>query len=62
MKKNKKVPATVPRNYVAKNAPTSGAGSHKDLKRSAKCGAHKHKGQMFKDDGSFRRDLKINAQ
>lgn len=35
-----KVATTVPRNYVAKNAPTSGAGSHTKNKHSRK---EKHK-------------------
>lgn len=32
-----------PRNFVAKNAKTSGAGAHKDKKRAAKQGSDKHK-------------------
>jgi hypothetical protein len=36
----KKVPATTPRNFVAKNAKTSGAGSHSDKKFNRK---EKHK-------------------
>jgi hypothetical protein len=32
----KKVPATIPRNFVAKNAPTSGAGSHTEKKFTRK--------------------------
>jgi hypothetical protein len=36
----KKVPATTPRNFVAKNAKTSGAGSHSDKKYNRK---EKHK-------------------
>jgi hypothetical protein len=36
----KKVPATTPRNFVAKNAKTSGAGSHTDKKYNRK---EKHK-------------------
>jgi hypothetical protein len=38
-----KLPATKPRNFVAKNATTSGAGAHKDKKKSMKQGDHKHK-------------------
>jgi chorismate mutase len=38
-----KVPATTPRNFVAKNAKTSGAGAHKDKKKQQKQGAEKHK-------------------
>ncbi len=36
----KKVPATTPRNFVAKNSKTSGAGPHSDKKHSRK---EKHK-------------------
>ena len=39
-KKTVKVPATPVRNYVAKNSPTTGAGSHTDKKYSRK---EKHK-------------------
>lgn len=39
----KKVPATTPRNFVAKNAKTSGAGHHRDKKRDANLGKTKHK-------------------
>jgi hypothetical protein len=38
-----KVPATTPRNFVAKNAKTSGAGAHKDKKKEQKQGVEKHK-------------------
>lgn len=39
----KKVPASTPRNFVAKNAKTSGAGAHTDKKKSEKQGNAKHK-------------------
>ena len=39
-KPNKKVPSPTPRNFVAKNAKTSGAGSHSDTKYNRK---EKHK-------------------
>ena len=39
-KEKKKVPATTPRNFVAKNAKTSGAGSHTAKKHTRK---EKHK-------------------
>jgi len=39
----KKVPASTPRNFVAKNAKSSGAGAHKDKKKEAKQGNVKHK-------------------
>ena len=38
-----KVPTTTPRNFVAKNAKTSGAGAHKDKKKAEKQGDFKHK-------------------
>ena len=37
------VPATKPRNFVAKNQKTAGAGAHKDKKRAEKQGDVKHK-------------------
>ena len=37
------VPPTTPRNFVAKNAKSSGAGAHADKKRDAKRGVEKHK-------------------
>ena len=40
---DKKVPATTPRNFVAKNAKTGGAGAHKDKKKAEKQGSAKHK-------------------
>jgi hypothetical protein len=39
------------RNYVAKNAPKSGAGAHKDKKKAEKQGYEKHKGKM--DEASY---------
>ncbi len=36
-----------PRNFVAKNATTSGAGAHKDKKKAEKQGNVKHKGKML---------------
>lgn len=36
-----------PRNFVAKNATTSGAGAHKDKKKAAKSGEVKHKAQSI---------------
>lgn len=38
-----KVPATTPRNFVAKNAKTGGAGAHKDKKKAEKQGDVKHR-------------------
>ncbi len=45
----KTVPATTPRNFVAKNAKTSGAGAHKDKKKAAKQGKEKHKKPFMED-------------
>ena len=39
------IPASKPRNFVAKNSKTAGAGAHKDKKRAAKQGDVKHKKQ-----------------
>ena len=41
------VPATTPRNFVAKNAKTGGAGAHKDKKKAEKQGDVKHKNKQF---------------
>ena len=43
------VPASKPRNFVAKNQKTAGAGAHKDKKRSAKQGDVKHKKQEVEE-------------
>lgn len=40
--KKKEIPASTPRNFVAKHAKTSGAGSHSDKKYNRK---EKHKGR-----------------
>ena len=45
----KTVPATTPRNFVAKNAKSSGAGAHKDKKKAAKQGQEKHKKPFMED-------------
>ncbi len=45
--KTKKQEAPKPRNFVAKNATTSGAGAHKDKKKAEKQGDVKHKGKML---------------
>lgn len=43
----KQTPISKPRNFVAKNATTSGAGAHTDKKRSAKQGEQKHKNKAY---------------
>ena len=50
MKAKEFIPATKPRNFVAKNQKTAGAGAHKDKKRAEKQGDVKHKGKQF-DEG-----------
>ena len=44
-----KVPASTPRNFVAKNAKTGGAGAHKDKKKEQKQGNAKHKKPYMED-------------
>jgi hypothetical protein len=43
MKAKEFIPASKPRNFVAKNQKTAGAGAHKDMKRAEKQGNVKHK-------------------
>ena len=45
----KTVPSSTPRNFVAKNAKSSGAGAHKDKKKAAKQGQEKHKKPFMED-------------
>ena len=51
-KKGVKAPkyAVKPRNFVAKNAITSGAGAHKDKKKAEKQGDVKHKGKELAEN------------
>jgi hypothetical protein len=44
------IPASKPRNFVAKNSKTAGAGAHKDKKRAEKQGDVKHKQKQFEED------------
>jgi len=46
---NKTVPASTPRNFVAKNAKTGGAGAHRDKKKEQKQGVEKHKKPYMED-------------
>jgi hypothetical protein len=46
------IPASKPRNFVAKNQKTAGAGAHKDKKRAEKQGVVKHKGKEMAEAGS----------
>jgi hypothetical protein len=50
MKAKEFIPATKPRNFVAKNQKTAGAGAHRDKKRDEKQGNVKHKAKQF-DEG-----------
>ena len=43
------VPQSKPRNFVAKNQKTAGAGAHKDKKRAEKQGDVKHKQKQFEE-------------
>ena len=45
------VPASKPRNFVAKNQKTAGAGAHKDKKRAEKQGDTKHKKDSSPTEG-----------
>jgi len=50
------IPASKPRNFVAKNQKTAGAGAHKDKKKALKQGDVKHKKQEVEEAGYGRRD------
>jgi len=55
------VPASKPRNFVAKNSKTAGAGAHKDKKKAEKQGDVKHKQKQFEQgvaEGLSKRDQK----
>jgi hypothetical protein len=47
MKAKEFIPQSKPRNFVAKNQKTAGAGAHKDKKRAEKQGDVKHKQKQF---------------
>jgi len=49
MKAKEFIPATKPRNFVAKNQKTAGAGAHKDKKRAEKQGDVKHKARQYEE-------------
>jgi hypothetical protein len=56
MKAKEFIPASKPRNFVAKNQKTAGAGAHKDKKRAEKQGDVKHKQKQFEQgvaEGSY---------
>lgn len=43
------IPASKPRNFVAKNQKTAGAGAHKDKKKAEKQGDVKHKAKQYEE-------------
>jgi hypothetical protein len=45
------IPASKPRNFVAKNQKTAGAGAHKDKKKAEKQGDVKHKKDSIPTEG-----------
>lgn len=54
--KTTKLPSSKPRNFVAKNATSSGAGAHTDKKKALKQGDQKHKGQQYAESADLSRD------
>lgn len=63
MKAKEFIPSTKPRNFVAKNQKTSGAGAHKDKKKAAKQGDVKHKARtMSEDDGLGKKAWNFNKK
>jgi hypothetical protein len=52
MKAKEFIPASKPRNFVAKNQKTAGAGAHKDKKKAEKQGDTKHKAKAIPMDES----------
>jgi len=50
MKAKEFIPASKPRNFVAKNQKTAGAGAHRDKKKEQKQGYEKHKGKVDEVD------------
>ena len=54
MKAKEFIPASKPRNFVAKNQKTAGAGAHKDMKRAEKQGDVKHKKDLVPMDERVR--------
>lgn len=49
MKAKEFIPASKPRNFVAKNQKTAGAGAHKDKKKAEKQGDVKHKAKQYEE-------------
>jgi hypothetical protein len=59
MKAKEFVPASKPRNFVAKNQKTAGAGAHKDKKKAEKQGDVKHKLKQFEDAEPMDREFSL---
>ena len=62
MKAREFIPATKPRNFVAKNQKTAGAGAHKDKKRAEKQGDLKHKNKQFEQSVTERASQLLSAE
>jgi len=56
------VPASKPRNFVAKNQKTAGAGAHKDKKKAEKQGDVKHKQKQFEQGVAEGKSLQDYAE
>jgi len=59
MKAKEIIPASKPRNFVAKNQKTAGAGAHKDKKKAEKQGNVKHKLKQFEDAEPMDREFSL---
>ena len=59
MKAKEFIPQSKPRNFVAKNQKTAGAGAHKDKKRAEKQGDVKHKLKQFEDAEPLDREFAL---
>jgi hypothetical protein len=62
MKAKEFIPQSKPRNFVAKNQKTAGAGAHKDKKRAEKQGDVKHKQKQFEQGVAEGENLSIGQQ
>lgn len=62
MKAKEFIPTSKPRNFVAKNQKTGGAGAHKDKKKAAKQGDQKHKGRQFNESEETRNQSSIQKE
>ncbi len=56
------IPASKPRNFVAKNQKTAGAGAHKDKKKAEKQGDVKHKGKQFDESIVEGNDFRVGQR